>query len=180
MEALIKKRRSLARESKHQTEEKEKFNDKQLDEWMKTVRCNGKRMKEIEDSVRSRAKAYREVCAKLNRLCDMLNINRARMERMLGTNDQPYEDNITVFFEEMEKACNHVLYVVNCVENNCVSEKYEESLSSDADSTYGLIAKDHDGIEIKKGRTIVMEDPSMLPLRAKHLNPGYIASPCPM
>ncbi|XP_050528434.1 uncharacterized protein LOC126898452 [Daktulosphaira vitifoliae] len=180
LENKINRRRHLAKESKHETEELEKKNDKQLEEWIKTVRCNGRRLETIEESVRKWANSYRYVCSRIDQMCKTLNINRTRLDHLLGPNDRVCEANISVFFEEMEKACNQVLYIVNCAETNCVSEKYEESLSSDDDSIYGLISKDQDGVEIKKGRTIVMEDPSSVPLRDKCLNPGYIPTPCPI
>lgn len=148
---------------------------------MSEIRSNVRSIDDKEKLVQSLKKKYSEMCDKVYGVFQLLNIRRSDMEK-LGIIDRPNEKNILSYFKEMEKKSDEILYVMNCVEESCLTvrlDNYDDALSSDGDSTQNLISKDYHGVKIKTHRTLRVDDPSALPIPPENLEIEKFTSPCP-
>lgn len=156
----------------------EEHNESQIQNYVKEICSNERIIHAQKKIVQDLENEYKDVCNMIYGIFKLLKIDQSNMER-LGINEPPNEKNITNYFKEMEKKSFEILYKINCIEDSCITGQFDNSLTSDGESTQNLISKDYDGIEVKTHRVLDVEDPSTLPIPTQNLDTGFISSPCP-
>lgn len=150
-------------------------NGRQLKAFAELIRVNDAELSSRRALADDLTRFCEALLGSVHGLCQALKISPA----WVGADGPPNAANMSLYAEEMEKRSDWILFKLNCIENSCLTGQTEDPLTSDAESTQNLIAKDLDGVEIKMRRLLDMEDPSTLPVPDDKLDVAYLPSPCP-
>lgn len=110
-------------------------------------------IKSSQESTEYLKNTYKELSEVIGNACQMLHI-RLSAEKLTDKNVLPNEENISDYANAMVKKSYELIFKVHCVENNCLKEQDEDTLTSDGESMQNLISKDFNGIEIKMRRLL--------------------------
>lgn len=151
------------------------MNERQLKAVAELTRVNGAELSSRQALADDLTGLCEALLGSVHGLCQALKISPASV----GVDGPPNAANISLYAEEMEKRSDWILFKLNCIENSCLTGQTEDPLTSEAESTQNLMAKDLDGVEIKMRRLLNMEDLSTLPVPDDKLDVTYLPSPCP-
>lgn len=167
-------RRAVA-EARVRNRERRASNEIRRRAYDERIQANGREVCQRRARADLLTAAYRALAGRVRGVCRALRIGQAAV----AADGPPDADNIGQYAREMERRADWLMYTINCLENSCLMVDTEDPLTSDAESSPDLTAKDLDGVKIKMRKVLDMDDPSTLVVPDHVLDVPPAPSPCP-